>query len=304
MGKDEPNPEQKPDEKPADKPELEAKPWFDKYGVGAEDTGVYGKYKDEVEAIKSIVERERILSQSVPLPKAKAKPEERAKQVREILGRLGALDDPAKYRELLVANLPDDLKDKVPEEDIEAVSQSAFEDGILPETFLKSVKSRVGEIQGVFAEKAKEDRARLEQEKKKLEAEKEDDRWLGEIWGRDKTTRVKDAETFARHYDDTLFALDNLPDGHQHALTSEQRAEGGGHLFRLLKQVNSPHLYRVFADLQQRIFGEGRMRDHSTPPAVANRQQQILETLRKDYGILGEERLAKYARNHAGQPSA
>ncbi len=281
-------------ETPVLTPETPAAPWFEKYGVSADDAGILGKYKDATEAIKSIPARERYVSQTVQLPSATAKPTERVKQAREIMGRLGAFESADKYKEMILATLPEDMKDKVPEEKINAMAESAYEDGLLPHVFEKSLKTNIALAQERLQAEADEETA-------KLRAQKDDDEHLGQVFGRDKTTKLKDAETFARHYDDTLLRQDNGPGGRA-GLTPEQLAEGGGVLFRVLKQVNSPYLYRVFADLQQRVFGEGGMRDHNQPPSVRQREEQILDSVKEDYAVLGEDRIQQYARERAGGP--
>jgi hypothetical protein len=269
-------------------------PWFDKYGVPAEDHGILGKYKDEAEAIRSIGARERYISQTVKLPDAKADAKERGKQTREILGRLGAYESPEKYQEAIAGLIPDELKDDIDPEKLQAACKKAFERGLLPEVFIEGFKENVATL-------LEERKQAKDAEDERLRLEKANDVHLDEVFGTARTVKLADAEAFANHLDKTLFSEDNRPAGRAR-LSGEQIAEGKGILFRELKRVNSPWLWRAFADMQRRVFGEGPHHEHNTPPGGGKGAawQQYHDKFMRDCGTLGEEEARRYADDMTG----
>lgn len=264
-------------------------PWYDKYGLPSEDHGIMGKYKDESEALKSIGARERALSQSVRLPDAKADPKDRAKSTREILGRLGALDSPDKYKALMTERIPAELKDQIDDAELDKIAKRAHDTGMLPEAFTSAFEDTIA---GAMTSH----KARKDAEADKLRRAKADDEQLDQAFGREKTARLKDAEAFAKHYDDTLFHEDNLK-----AMSPEEYQEKGGLLFRRLKEINDPYLWRLVVDMHHRVYGEGPGPGNPTnPPGTRNDWQKHYEYAKANYGTLGEDRCRQYADEMTG----
>lgn len=275
-------------------PEVEGQSqgnWFDKYNPPAEDHGILGKYKDEGEAIASIGARERHISQTIRVPDAKAKPEDRSRSIREIMGRLGAFDEPAKYEESLRSLIPANLKDEFSDEDIATVAKEAHRRGVLPEAFAAAMKERIEET----GKKSKESK---EKETSENQRKVDDDKFITDLWGRSKTDKLKDGEAFAKHLD-SVFATMN-----RQRFSEEEIANGGGVFQRMLGSTTAPEMKILFAEMQRRIFGGTTPPGGGSTPGGNNMWQKHYDSFMRDCGGLADaaERARKYADSMVGGP--
>jgi len=254
--------------------------WYDSYGLAAEDAAVVAKYKDVGEAVKSIPAAQRFISTAVTLPKTTATPKERAESVRGIMGRLGAFDSPDKYLQIATEKMPKELKGIIPDAELKKLAEKAHATGMLPEHFTEGIEERYQML--------------MEQVEADVKFRDAGEQQLDQVWGRDKETKKANAVLLARHYDDTLFAEDNKK------LSPEELAEKGGKLTQLLREINLPDLWRVFADLHRVLLAEGNMGGHTTPPAEKGAWDQMYAKARQMWPELGEATWRKYANEKTG----
>lgn len=225
--------------------DIQDAPWYD--GIeGLDDGGrkILDKYKTQEDAIKSIPHRERRLGDlKIDFPDEKASPEDREKQHRLILRRMGLPKESDAYKETaakLMKDLAPDVKKAISEDVVAQTCQEAVELGLLPWQFEK-----------LFAEKLANTVQQVENgQDTSVAAQNKLEKAMKLRYKLQHGDHVQNAELMAAHLDD--FIREN-----PHGLEGENGKIAKDAVSQLLKGQSNPVLYAVFDYLHDLILSEG-----------------------------------------------
>ncbi len=249
--------------------------WVQDYDLGdmsEADLEILGRFETPEAAFKSIPEARKKIGAAVIVPGADTPPAELEQSHREILRKLGLPDEKGTYG--LDSLVTDDLKAVLTQSELEALPSAVAKDeakakelGLLPWQARKLIGEGYGEL---VARRQAEQRA-------SADAAAEVEKALEKAFGAQKEDRKQAAIAFARHMDDTLFAVENQ------GLAPEVVAEKGGVLQQLIRQFNHPLLWRLHAVMYDTHLGEGSLESGTRPGAEKSDFAQRLAAAKLEF---------------------